>query len=212
MKIGIIGSGHIGGNFGLHLAKAGHEVMFSSRHPEQLSSLAEEAGEQAQKGTIEEAAVFGELLVLSVPFKAIESLANSIGDQARNKVIIDTCNPYPGRDGEVASKVINDPAMRQSAHTASHFPSSKIVKALNTIYYVHLKAYAFREGADKIALPIAGDDADAKKTVSQLLKDIGFEPIDVGKLADSKVMEVDQLLYNKPMSAQEMRDKLKQKP
>lgn len=211
MKVGIIGSGHIGGNFGIHLAKAGYEVMFSSRHPEQLSALVKEAGENASKGSIEEAAKFGELIVLSVPFKAIETLADSIADQVKNKIIIDTCNPYPGRDGEVASKVINDPDMRQSAYTAQHFPASRLVKALNTIYFEHLRDYAFRSGEDKIALPLAGDDGDAKQTVSKLLQDIGFEPVDVGTLADSEVMEVDQLLYNKPMHAREMKDKLKQK-
>lgn len=210
MKVGIIGSGNIGGNFGIHLAKAGHQVLFSSRHPDQLQELVQNAGDTAKKGTIEEAAAFGDMLVLSVPFKAIESIAETIGNLTKNKVIIDTCNPYPGRDGDIASKVIDNPNMRQSAYTTSHFPSSKIVKALNTIYFVHLRDYAFREGKDKVAIPIAGDDTDAKQKVSQLLMDIGFDPVDVGKLADSQVMEVDQLLYNKPMSAQEMRNKLKQ--
>ena len=209
MKVGIIGSGHIGGNFGIHLAKAGYQVMFSSRHPEQLTELVQEAGENAQKGTIEEAANFGELLVLSVPFKAIAPLSKTIAEQAKNKVIIDTCNPYPARDGEVATKIINDSSMRHSAYTASQFPSSKVVKALNTIYFVHLRDYAFRSPENRVALPIAGDHIDAKNTVSQLLLDIGFDVVDVGTMADSKVMEVDQLLYNKPMSAKEMQAKLK---
>lgn len=210
MKVGILGSGNIGGNFGIHLAKAGHQVMFSSRHPEQLKELVQEAGDTAQKGTIEEAAAFGELLVLSVPFKAIAQVAQAIATEVTHKVIIDTCNPYPERDGDIATQVIQDPSLRQSAYTASLFPGSKIIKGLNTIYFVHLRDYAFR-GKDKVAIPIAGNDKDAKKTVSQLLQDIGFDPVDVGTIADSEVMEVDQLLYNKPMNAQEMKDKLKQK-
>jgi len=208
MKIGIIGSGHIGGNFGIHLAQAGHQVMFSSRHPEQLSDLVTEAGNNAQKGTVEEAAAFGELLVLSVPFKAIEPLAQAIGEDTQGKILIDTCNPYPQRDGEVAQRVIDNPQRRQSAYTAQQFPKARIVKALNTIYYVHLKDYAFREGDARIALPLAGDDAEARQTVSQLLSDIGFEPVDIGALNASEVMEVDQILYNSPMTARELKNKL----
>ncbi len=209
MKIGIIGSGNIGGNFGTHLARAGHQVMFSSRNPGQLTSLADQAGENAQTGSIEEAASFGEVVVLSVPFKAIEDIAKAIGDKVKGKVIIDTCNPYPGRDGAVATNVMNDDAMRQSAYTVTHFPGAKVVKALNTIYYVHLKEHAFRSEGNRTGLPIAGDDEEAKKTVSQLLQDIGFDPVDVGTIADSKVMEVDQALYNKPMPAQAIKEKLK---
>ncbi len=208
MKIGIIGSGNIGGNFGIHLAKAGHEVMFSSRHPEQLTALKEEAGPNAQTGTPDEAAVFGEVVVLSIPFKAIEKVAEELKDVLRSKIIIDTCNPYPARDGEIATQVINDPAMRQSGYTAQQFPHSDVVKALNTIYYKHLRDYAFRSPEEHIALPIAGDDQAAKKIVSQLLHDIGFDAVDVGTMDNSGVMEVDQLLYNKPMSAKDMREKL----
>jgi hypothetical protein len=208
MKIGIIGSGNIGGNFGIHLAKAGHEIMFSSRHPEQLTELKEEAGPHTQTGTPDEAAVFGEVVVLSVPFKAIEKVAREAGDLLRSKVIIDTCNPYPDRDGEIATRVINDPTLRQSGYTAQQLPHSKVVKALNTIYYVHLRNYAFRSGEDRIGLPIAGDDPEAKKAVSQLLDDIGFDAVDVGTLGDSTVMEVDQVLYGKLLSAKEIKEKL----
>ena len=208
MKIGIIGSGNIGGNFGIHLAKAGHEVMFSSRHPEQLTALKEEAGPNAQTGTPDKAAVFGEVVVLSVPFKAIEKVARETGVLLRSKVIIDTCNPYPDRDGEVATRVINDPALRQSGYTEQQFPHSKVVKALNTIYYVHLRNYAFRPAENRIGLPIAGDDPEAKKVVSQLLQDIGFDAVDVGTLDNSTVMEVDQLLYGQLLSAKAIKEKL----
>lgn len=208
MKIGIIGSGNIGGNFGIHLAKAGHEVMFSSRHPEQLTALKEEAGPNAQTGTPDEAAVFGEVIVLSIPFKAIEMVAREWRDLLRSKIIIDTCNPYPGRDGEIASQVINDPDIRQSGYTAQQLPHSKVVKALNTIYYKHLRDYGFRSPENRIGLPIAGDDPEAKKVVSQLIEDIGFDVVDVGTLEDSTVMEVDQVLYGKLLSAKEIKEKL----
>jgi len=211
MKVGIIGSGNIGGNFGIHLAKAGHEVMFSSRHPEQLTELQEKAGPNAQTGTPDEAAVFGEIIVLSIPFKSIEKVAKDLAGVLREKIIIDTCNPYPGRDGEIATEVINNPNLRQSAYTAQQFPHSKIVKALNTIYYVHLRDYAFRPAGNRIALPIAGDNPAAKNEVTRLLKDIGFDVVDVGTINDSEVMEVDQLLYNKPMPAREMKEKLKKR-
>lgn len=181
--------------------------MFSSRHPEQLTQLKEEAGPYAQIGTPDEAAAFGEVIVLSVPFKAIAPVAKEAGDLLKSKIIIDTCNPYPARDGEVATQVINDPALRQSGYTAQQLPHSKIVKALNTIYYKHLRDYAFRSGEDRIGLPIAGDDPEAKKVVSQLLDDIGFEAVDVGTLDDSAVMEVDQVLYGQLLSAKAIRER-----
>jgi predicted dinucleotide-binding enzyme len=208
MKIGIIGSGNIGGNFGIHLAKAGHEVMFSSRHPEQLTALKEEAGPNAQTGTPDEAAVFGEVVVLSIPFKAIESVAEELKDVLRTKIIIDTCNPYPARDGEIATQVIDDPDLRQSGYTAQQLPHSKVVKALNAIYSKHLRDYAFRSPEERIALPIAGDDATAKKVVSQLLDDIGFDAVDLGAMNNSALIEVDQLLYGKLLSSKEMKGKL----
>ncbi|MDJ1466978.1 NADPH-dependent F420 reductase [Xanthocytophaga flava] len=204
MNIEIIGSGHVGGNFGLHLAKAGHQVMFSSRHPEQLADLVRQAGSNAQAGTIAQAADFGSLVVLSIPYGKIPEVAEQVGTFVHGKTLIDTCNPYPQRDGEIAERVRQNPDLRETQLTVDSFPMASVVKALNTIYFVNLRDYAFRPEGSRYALPIAGNRETAKKEVAELLHEIGFDVLDVGSIADSKVMEVDQLFYNKPMSLQEM--------
>jgi predicted dinucleotide-binding enzyme len=204
MKIGIIGSGNIGGNLGLHLARAGHSVLFSSRHPEKLAGLVEKAGEQSCAGKPEEAAKYGEVVVLSVPFKDIESLSGTLSKDLKGKVIIDTCNPYPERDGQVAQQVRNDENQRESGYTARHFSESYVVKAFNTVYYVNLKEKAFRAGEEQMAVPLAGDNPEARKKVAGLISDIGFAPVDLGDLDRSEPMEVDKELYAKIMKRGEM--------
>lgn len=209
MKIGIIGSGNIGGNLGLHLARAGHSVLFSSRHPEELSDLIKEAGENSCAGKPDEAARFGDVVVLSVPFKHIESLSEELAESLKGKVILDTCNPYPKRDGDIARQVKEDKNLRESEHTARHFPDAHVVKAFNTVYYVHLKDKAFRTGEEQMAVPLAGDDADARRKVAGLISDIGFAPVDLGGMDRSAPMEVDQALYAKEMKPGEMLNLIK---
>lgn len=116
MKIGIIGSGNIGGNLGKHWIKAGHEVMFSSRHPEELKPMASEVG--AQTGTTIEAAAFGEVILLAIPFGKVPELAQEIGSLDR-KILIDAGNPYPHRDGDMAQKVIDDESQTATGYVAS---------------------------------------------------------------------------------------------
>lgn len=200
MRIGIIGSGHIGGNLGIHLAKAGHTVLFSSRHPDQLKDLAEEAGKNATTGTIEQAADFGDVLVLSIPFWAVEEVAEKVGP-LEDKIIIETANPYPGRDGEVATKV-RESDKPASTFVADHFPKAHVVKAFNTIYYEHLKNQANRSG-DRRAIPYAGDDKKALELVEELISQICFAPVYVGKLSESHLMDVDQPLYNRDLTEDE---------
>lgn len=202
MKIGIIGSGHIGGNLGIHLARAGYPVLFSSRHPEELKELANEAGENATTGTIEEAAEYGDTLILSIPFWAVEEVAAKTGP-LDGKTIIETTNPYPGRDGEVAEKA-RESDKAASEFVADHFPEANVIKAFNTIYYEHLKNQANRPGEPR-AIPYAGDDKDSLKEVEELIKRIGFAPVYVGKLSESHLMDVDQPLYNKDLTESEVK-------
>ncbi len=201
MKIGIIGSGDIGGNLGLHLAKAGHEVMFSSRHPEQLSNLAEEAGNKASFGTIKEASDFGSLIILSVPFWAVEEVAKKIGEQ-EGKTIIETTNPYPGRDGDMAQEV-RDSNRAASEFIAEHFPEAHVIKAFNTIYFKHLRDQAFRPEQELRVIPYAGDHQPSLDITKQLIDVMGFVGLYVGKLSESHPMDVDQALYNKDLTVEE---------
>ena len=194
MKIGIIGSGNIGGTLGQHWAKAGHEVMFSSRHPEELKPMAEKAG--AKTGTIEEAAAFGEVILLAIPYGKVPDLAQQIGS-LDNKILIDAGNPYPQRDGDVAQQVIDDDDQTATGYVASQFPGAKTVKAFNSIYFKVLEEKAFRSGDDRIAVQVCGDDEQAKQTVKELIEEIGFAPQDLGDLSQGVLFEPDAPLYNK---------------
>ena len=194
MHIGVIGSGNIGATLGRHWAKAGHKIMFSSRHPEELQSMAEEVG--AQVGTIEETAAFGEVILLAIPFGKVAEVAQQVGP-LNNKILIDATNPYPQRDGDVARQVIADPSQTATGYVASQFPGAHTIKAFNSIYFKVLEEQAFRVGDERIAVQVCGDDPQAKQTVKQLLIDIGFAPQDLGDLSQGRLFEPGALLYNK---------------
>lgn len=202
MKIGIIGSGNIGGNLGLHLANAGHNVLFSSRHPDELKDLAEEAGENATNGTIEEAADYGDIIILSVPYWAVEEVAEKINPQ-KDKVIIETVNPYPERDGQMAQDV-RDSDRAASEFVANQFPEAHVLKAFNAIYFKKLRDEAFREG-ERRAIPYAGDHQPSLELLEQLIEQIGFGPVYVGKLSESHIIDPEQELYTKDVTVDEAR-------
>ena len=193
MKIGIIGSGNIGGSIGKHWAKAGHEVMFSSRHPEKLQSMADEVG--AKTGTTEEAAVFGEVILLAIPYGKVPDVAQQIGS-LDNKILIDAGNPYPQRDGEVAQKVIDDESQTATGYVASLFPGAKTVKAFNSVRDRVFAEQAFKKGDERIAVQICSDEPEAKETVKQLIEDIGFAPQDLGGLDRGVLFEPNAPLYD----------------
>lgn len=207
MKIGIIGSGNIGGNIGKHWAKAGHEVMFSSRHPEELKAMADEVG--AKVGTTEEAVEFGEVILLAIPYGKVPDLAEQIGS-LDNKILIDAGNPYPNRDGEMAQKVIDDPEQTATGYVASLFPGAKTVKAFNSVFYKVFAEQAFKEGDERIAVQICSDDEPAKAIVKKLIEDIGFAPQDLGDLSQGVLFEPDAPLYNQNLKINEAEKLLNQ--
>ena len=203
MKIGVIGSGNIGGNLGKHWAKAGHEVLFSSRHPEELSNLVREAEGNVKAVSVEEAfEANADVYLLATPFKAIDKLSELYAGEYGNKIIIDATNPYPNRDGEMAQEV-RDSNRNASEYTAMKFSTAKTAKAFNTIHAEHLKDKAWRT-SDKIAVPYAAQDEDSKNTARQLIEDIGFEAVYVGDLTKTHQMDPDQTLYGKSVSRKEL--------
>lgn len=204
MNVGIIGSGNIGSNLGRHLAKAGYPVMFSSRHPKELQPLADEIGQNAKVGTVKEAADFGQIIVLAIPFKYISDTAAQVGALS-GTVLIDATNPYPQRDGQVAEEVLADPDITASQYTAQQFLGASVIKVFNTVYYVNLREKAFAPEGSRMAVPYAGDDQEAKQVIDQLLDKIGFAGVDIGSLAESGVMEPGAVLYNKVLSPEEVR-------
>jgi hypothetical protein len=199
--IGIIGSGNIGGTLGAHLAKAGYPVMFSSRHPEKLANFANNVG--AEYGTVKDAAAFGEVLLFAFPYGKLEEVAGIIRPQ-ENKLIIDINNYFPNRDGAAIGNVLEKNNWRQSQYTAAFFPEAKIVKAFNNIYYVVLRDKAFRKGEDRIGVPYASDDAEAKKEARAIIENLGYEPVDIGFLEDTEILEPGQKLFATEMNKEEI--------
>jgi len=163
MRIGFIGSGRIGSTIARLAIAHGHEVVLSnSRGPETLADLVAELGPQASAATVGEAAEAGEVVVVTIPLKAY---ADVPVEPLRGKVVIDTNNYYPERDGRIAA--LDEESITSRELLAAHLPDSWIVKAFNTIHFVHLGAEGLPAGdAARRALPIAGDDATAKATVS----------------------------------------------
>jgi 8-hydroxy-5-deazaflavin:NADPH oxidoreductase len=185
LKIGMVGSGREGGSLGKLFAKAGHPVMFSSRHPETLKDLAAAAGPLAQTGTVEQAIAFGDVIVLGVPYTAVEQIGKDHGPALAKKVlVIDVSNPIPRRDGEDFVKSVNAQG-GAGLVTAKWLPGSHIVRAFNAIGSGRLADIAHRPG-EKVGVPIAGDDPKAIATAEALIREIGFEPVLVGGLAMGK--------------------------
>jgi predicted dinucleotide-binding enzyme len=176
-KIGIIGSGHVGSALGGVWAKAGHPVMFSSRNLDADKKLAAEVGANARAGTPSEAAAFGEVLVFAVPYGALPELGKTLAPSLKGKVVIDTCNPFPQRDGDVANQAKEKGA---GLFSAQLLPGARIVRAFNAVGAAHMATA--HEDPGKVGMPIAGDDKKAIEVASGLIREIGFEPVLVGGL------------------------------
>jgi len=182
-KIGIIGSGKVGSALGGVWVKVGHEVMFSSRHIEQDKALAAKLGPNARAGTPREAAAFGEVLMISVPYRALPEVGKDLADLIKGKVVIDTCNPFVSRDGEIATWAREKGAGLASAEL---LPGARIVRAFNAIGSARMGTA--HEEPGRIGMPIAGDDAQAIAVASRLIRDIGYEPVLIGGLAMGKYL------------------------
>lgn len=187
LKIGIIGAGREGSALGTLWAKAGHQVMFSSRHPESLKTLVDGIGPMAKAGTVEQAVAFGDVVAIVVPYTAMEQIGKEFGAAlAAKALVLDVSNPIPARDGADLVKAVADQGGPGLA-TAKMLPGAKIVRALNAIGYSKLSADAHRTG-DLVGVPIAGDDPKAIAIASDLIKEIGFDPVLVGGLAMGKYL------------------------
>lgn len=209
-RIGIVGSGHIGGNLGILLAKAGYEIFYSSRHPDTLKDLVRTAGPKARAGTVAEAIAFGDVIVLSVPLKAIPELDARTKEALKGKIVIDTSNPYPQRDGKIADEARRDPG-GMGAFVARFLPGARIVRAFNTVYSEDLKKTKNSRG-EKIGIPIAGDDQEGLKAAAELVEHAGLDPVVVGGLSTSKLFDVGTAVYATSAPAKEIREKLNLKP
>lgn len=178
MKIGTLGSGRVGSALGRAWVKAGHEVMFSSLDLEADRKLAASLGGGARAGTPSEAAAFGTVLLVSVPYSALPSIGRDLGHLIKGKIVIDTSNPIVARDGDMAVA-----AREKGAGSASmeFLPGARIVRAFNAVGAARMGQAA--GNSERMGMPIAGDDPIAIEVASALVRDVGYEPVLVGTLA-----------------------------
>jgi 8-hydroxy-5-deazaflavin:NADPH oxidoreductase len=202
MKIGIVGAGNIGANAARLFVQAGHEVAVSnSRGPESLRELVEELGDSARATSVEEAARFGEVVLLAVPWRSPEALPPA--ESLAGKIVVDAMNPY---GDNFTLYDLGDST--SSEEVAKRLPGARLVKAFNTIYYVHLA----QEGrsdlpvGDRRAIFVAGDDEEAKAVVSRLIEEIGFAPVDTGSLREGgRRQEPNTEVYNRQITGEDAR-------
>jgi len=206
MKIGVIGSGRIGSTVGRLLADAGHEIMFSSRHPEALDALVAKVGPRAMRASITEAARFGEVLLVSVPFNALPALGQELADIIEGKVVLETGNPYPERDGKIAEELIAS-GRGTGAFAREHLPGARVVRAFNSVWDQTLAKEAHRPDP-KVGIPLAADDREALEIAARLVRDAGFDPVAVGSLDAAKRFDVGSPVYNTGMSGDALREAL----
>jgi 8-hydroxy-5-deazaflavin:NADPH oxidoreductase len=207
MKIGIIGAGKIGATAAKLFVEAGHEVAISnSRGPATLAGLVAELGNKAKAVRVEDAAKFGDVILISIPFGKYKSLP---ADAFNNKIVIDSNNYYPSRDGNFPELDLGKTT--SSEMQASHLRGARIVKAFNTIWFEHLKTQGDTNMPDdnRRAIFIAGNDPDAKNVVSKLISDIGFAAVDTGNLREGgKAQQPGTAIYNKDLTAKEAKSVL----
>ena len=185
LKIGMVGAGREGGALGGLFVKAGYPVMFSSRNPDRLKDLVDGLGPLAKAGTVEQAIAIGDVVVLVVPYPAIEDIGKAHASALATKALVmDVSNPIARRDGEAVVKWVSEQGGPGLA-TAKWVPGARIVRAFNAIGSARLAATAHRAG-DPVGVPIAGDDAKAIAVAQDLIRKIGFEPVLVGGLAMGK--------------------------
>jgi 8-hydroxy-5-deazaflavin:NADPH oxidoreductase len=199
MKISIIGAGNIGGNLARLLVKSGNDVAITnSRGPATLKNLANELGSKLHTVTPEEAVAYSDVIVLSIPWRAIDSLATY---KVPGKIIVDTTNPYK-EDGTTYNLGIDI----SSSKAIAHFPGAAVVKAFNTIWFKHLaeNGNTSLPLSERRVIPVAGDNAKAKEKIGRIIEEIGFGPLDTGSLKEgSKLQEVQGILYNKELKLKE---------
>lgn len=203
-RIGIIGTGNIGSALARLWVEAGHAVLISSRHPERLQALAAELGPRARAGTPAEAAAFGEVVLLAVPYAATPQIGREHAAALAGKVVLDAGNPIPARDGAMA-----EDARRLGAGLASqgYLPGVRLVRVFNAIAAFNLRSQAHRSG-ERLAIPLAGDDRDALRVAARLVEDAGFDPVIVGPLSSAKRFDYGSGISAKMLTARELREEL----
>jgi predicted dinucleotide-binding enzyme len=208
MRIGVIGSGRIGSTLGGLWVKAGHEVMFSDRDAEVAKRVAGELGARARAGSVEEAAAFGDAVLIAVPYMALPAVQQQVGERLKGKVVIDPNNPVASRDGEMGAQAREKGA---GVSTAALLPGARIARSFNSWGYGVMAREANRP-APRMALPVSADDPIAMKVGLQLVNDAGFDAVNAGSLAASKAFDLGSSVSGRVLTAPELRQALQLKP
>ncbi|MER6617632.1 NADPH-dependent F420 reductase [Streptomyces xantholiticus] len=203
MKIGIIGAGHIGSTLARHFVRIGHDVVISnSRGPDTLAGLVEEIGGGLRPVTAREAAEYGQVVVVAIPYGRHKELPT---DALKDKLVIDTCNYYAERDGH--DPELDDDSTTSSEKIRAH-TDANLVKAFNAIHWRNLRDRGRNKGeAGRLAIPVSGTDTEAKAVVAGLIRDIGFDPVDAGDIGHGgRSHQPGSRLYGAELSAEETND------
>jgi hypothetical protein len=202
-KIGFIGAGKIGGGLARLWATAGYKVMLSARDLGPVKDLAAQIGPNAQVGTPAEAAAFGDVVVVTVPFGALPQIGKDYASQLKGKIVLDTCNPSLKRDGEMAQEALDKGT---GVMDPIYLPGTRLVRAFNTVNFALLAAPTPASG-ERHGVPLAADDQGALKVAVQLVRDAGFDPVVVGGLSSAKSFDMGHGIHG-TMTASEVRTAL----
>ncbi len=205
MRIGVIGAGSLGGTVGRLFVKAGHEVMFSSRHPEELEAMVRELGPRASVGLPPAAAAFGSVLLFAVPLAAVPQLGRDLRNSIAGKIVLDACNPplYGGSGDLVEEARANGVAET----TAKYLAGVRLVRAFSCVDATVIERSADRAGG-RVGVPIASDDQEAMQLAAGLVIDAGCDPVIVGNLASAKLFQQGGPGWRANLSAPELRRRL----
>lgn len=203
IRIGIIGTGMIGSTLASLWSKAGYQLFIGSRNTQNQMGLVKSLGAGTRIGSLTEAAEWAEVIFMSLPLFAIPELGNQIAQYTVGKILLDTSNPYPHRDGQAAEE-IEKIGQGSGVWVAKHFPKAFVVKAFNTVYFDTLKKEAHRI-VDPIGIPLASDNKEALIVASQLVTDAGFEPVITGDLSTAKEFDPGTPAFNTDITAMELR-------
>lgn len=200
MNVGIVGAGHIGGTLARQFVAAGHHVRLGARDLGAAAALAAELGPSASAGSAADAAAFGEVVVVAVPYGAWPELGRALGDALAGKVVVDATNPYAARDGDLAARAAADPA-GSGAFAARFVPRARVVKAFNSLSAGDLAT----RGGRGLGMALAGDDPAAVAAAAALVRDAGLEPVVAGPLAEARRFDAGRPAYGAPLPPAELR-------
>ena len=202
MKIGIIGAGRLAQTIAHLWIKAGHRVCLSSRHPERLVSLLAELGPGATAGTIDQAADFGDVVMLAMPYTCLDGVLSDIAATVAGKTVIDATNPLKLVEGGASAKLIAE-TDTSALILQRRLPSSHVVKAFNTMWTGYLEQYADCPHC-RACVPFSANDGPSSEIVVGLIQDAGFDPFFVGRLAVSRPLDPPSAIWNKVLTCSEV--------